>query len=851
MSEEAAQGWIKRLRQWLMPMPWRRPGIENELLESEARFRKLFEDSADATLIIENNAFIDCNRAALTMLRLASVSQIRSVHPVAISPELQPDGRNSAEKAEEMIAQAFCHGSNLFEWEHLRADGEHFMAEVSLTPIFHHDRKLLHVVWRDITERKQMEKAISEEQGRYKTLFETANDGIFLMDGQGYLDCNQKGADMYDRTVAEVIGHTPIEFSPERQPDGRLSTAVSQEKTLAALSGKAQHFDWQSLRRDGTPFDVEITLSRIVLSGKTCMQAIVRDITERKRAEEQLRLAHEAFTNVQEAIIVCDVQGTILDVNPAFSQVTGYSREDAIGSNPRILKSGQHPSDFYADMWQHLAVAGRWEGEIWNRRKDGQLYIQHTRIGAVRDNEEHITRYVAVASDVTQLRESQSRIERMAYYDALTNLPNRALLADRLKQAIAQADRRNDLLAVCYLDLDGFKPINDLWGHDAGDQLLMEVARRLQSCVRMGDTVARLGGDEFVVLLGDASDVHEIEQAVRRILAAVAEPFSIGTASAALTASIGVTVYPDDGQDPDTLIRHADQAMYISKQSGKNRHNLFDPESDRRLKAHHEIVTRIRDGLSDGELLLFYQPKVDMRLGKVVGVEALIRWQHPEQGLLPPAKFLPVIENSDFSIVLGEWVMHEAMRQMAVWAGLGLELPVSVNISGHHLQQKNFVARLADLLALFPEVQPQWLELEILETTAMDDVEETSRVISACSELGVSFALDDFGTGYSSLTYFRRLPTKLLKIDQSFVRDMLDDPEDLAIVEGVISLAKAFQRKIIAEGVETEGHGAPLLDIGCDLAQGYAIARPMRAEEIPLWVEKWRAPIAWDKARGI
>ena len=711
-------------------------------------------------------------------------------------------------------------------------------------------RKLLRVVWRDITERKRMEKAIAEEQGRYKTLFETANDGIFLMDGSGYLDCNEKGAAMYGRTVAEVLGHTPIDFSPERQPDGRSSVRVAEEKVGAALGGTPQHFDWQSLRRDGTPFDVEITLSSIVLGGKTCMQAIVRDITERRRAEEQLRLAHEAFTNVQEAIIVCDARANILDVNPSFSSMTGYAREEAIGNNPRILNSGQHPRDYYEELWRALTGLGKWEGELWNRRKDGQLYIQHTRISAVRGDDGGITRFVAVASDVTQLRESQSRIERMAYYDALTNLPNRSLLADRLKQAIAQADRRNDLLAVCYLDLDGFKPINDLWGHEAGDQLLMEVAKRLQACVRMGDTVARLGGDEFVVLLGDAKDVHEIEQAVRRILGAVAEPFSIGKANTALTASIGVTVYPDDGQDPDTLIRHADQAMYISKQSGKNRHNLFDPESDRRLKAHHEIVSRIRDGLSDGELLLYYQPKVDMRLGKVVGVEALIRWQHPDQGLLPPAKFLPVIENSEFSIVLGEWVMREALRQMAAWATIGLELPISVNISGHHLQQKNFVARLAALLAEFPAVQPQWLELEILETTAMEDVEETSRVISACSELGVSFALDDFGTGYSSLTYFRRLPTKLLKIDQSFVRDMLDDPEDLAIVEGVISLAKAFQRKIIAEGVETEGHGGPLLDIGCDLAQGYAIARPMPAAEIPAWIEKWRAPVAWDKARA-
>ncbi len=569
------------------------------------------------------------------------------------------------------------------------------------------------------------------------------------------------------------------------------------------------------------------------------------------KQEDQLRLAHVAFMNSQEAIIVTDGNAAILDVNPAFSQITGYTREDVITRNPRILQSGRQDATFYQTMWQSLTRDGRWEGEFCNRRKSGEFYIQHANISAVRGSDGTITRYVAVASDITQLKESQGRVEYLAYHDPLTNLPNRVLLTDRLKQGIAQADRRKKLLAVCYLDLDGFKPINDTWGHDAGDLLLIEVAQRLQTCVRAGDTVARLGGDEFVVLLNDATDGREIEQTTRRILSAVGSPFSLGTVESTLTASVGVTVYPHDGQDPDTLIRHADQAMYAAKQAGKNRFHLFDPDHDRELREHLEVVWRVDEGLAAGEFCLYYQPKVDMRQGVVIGVEALIRWQHPVQGLLPPSMFLPAVETSDCAITLGEWVLTEALRQAAKWGDQGLTLPISINVSGRHMQRPTFLSSLSRLLTRFPSVKPHLIELEILETTAMEDVETVSAIIAACSALGVSFALDDFGTGYSSLTYLRRLPTHLLKIDQTFVRDMLDDPDDLAIVEGVIGLAQTFHRQVIAEGVETIEHGVPLMHLGCDFAQGYAIARPMPASEIPGWLKSWKVPAAWQQMAAV
>lgn len=447
------------------------------------------------------------------------------------------------------------------------------------------------------------------------------------------------------------------------------------------------------------------------------------------------------------------------------------------------------------------------------------------------------------------LRDSQRQIEHMAYHDRLTGLPNRALLADRLRLALAQADRAGSVLGVCYLDLDGFKPINDEWGHDVGDALLHQVGQRLLEHVRAADTVARIGGDEFVVLVCGARTEAELVEAVQRLLDAVALPFRLNDwATASLTMSVGVAIWPQEQiDDPDALIRHADHAMYEAKRSGKNRIHIFDPAAERRLREHVELQAGVKTGLDRGEFLLYYQPKVNMRDGRVVGVEALLRWQHPLRGLLGPAAFLPAVEDNELVVVVGEWVLREALRQMREWAQGGLvQMAVSVNISGRHLQRPDFVERLESILGDFPDVDPTLLELEILETTVMDDIDEMSRRIVDCSALGVSFALDDFGTGYSSLAYLRRLPAHMLKIDQSFVIDMLSNPDDMALVQAIIGMAHTFKRDVIAEGVESVEHGQALIELGCDLAQGYGIARPMPATAFTVWVKGWSMPSAWQ-----
>ena len=564
-----------------------------------------------------------------------------------------------------------------------------------------------------------------------------------------------------------------------------------------------------------------------------------------RRSKERLQLAAGVFEHAQEGILITDTQGNIIDANETFLVLTGYARDEILGRNPRFLATGDHSPEFYRSMWQTLMEHGSWRGELKNRRKDGTRYVQQTSISAVKDEHGRVRRYIGLSSDISELKESQERLKQMAYFDALTGLPNRRMLSDRLAQAMALAQRNKNLLAIAYLDLDGFKPVNDTWGHAAGDKLLQEAARRLMESVRAGDSVSRLGGDEFVVLLGNIAHIEECEVALERIRVALATPFQLVEGEANLSASIGVTMYPMDGADPDTLIRHADQAMYLAKEGGRNRYALFDSEHDRLSEARRESRKAILDAINDDQLRLHYQPKVNMRTGEVYGAEALVRWQHPERGLLYPGEFLPVVEFVGLQGQLGDWVMREALCQLEIWAGEGRHLVLSINVGADQLQAAGFVDSLRFMLAKHPSVKAANLELEILETAALHDLIQVGSVMEACQALGVSFSIDDFGTGYSSLTYLKQLQVDTLKIDQSFVRDMLEDPEDLAIVDGIIGLASAFRRKVVAEGVESVSHGHMLIQLGCDLAQGYGIARPMQADALPAWIKIWRQPDEW------
>jgi diguanylate cyclase (GGDEF)-like protein/PAS domain S-box-containing protein len=565
----------------------------------------------------------------------------------------------------------------------------------------------------------------------------------------------------------------------------------------------------------------------------------------------KLKRAASVFSHTQEGIIIVDASGIIIEVNDSFSRISGYSADEVLGKSPRILKSGRHPPNFYTELWGTLLSKGTWSGEIWNLNKDGEIHPIYMEISAVKNTAGLVQHYVALSTDIAPMKAYQGQLERMAHYDMLTNMPNRVLLADRLNEAMLQCQSRNRSLAVAFMDLDGFKAVNDQHGHFVGDELLVAVSKSMKQALREGDTLARIGGDEFIAVMVDLQSIEDSVPVLKRLLKAAAEPVTIGGAIVHVSVSIGVTLYPQNGVDADLLMRHADQAMLVAKHEGKNRYHLFDTALANAEKMKLQSRSDVKTALAKGEFVMHYQPKVNMHTGEVIGCEALIRWQHPNRGLIPPLEFLPAIEGHSVSLELGEWVIDTALTQIGQWQKKGLNLPISVNISAYQLQQANFTNHLAALLATHLEVNPSYLELEILETSVLNDINQVSATMAACNKIGVRFALDDFGTGYSSLSHLRRLPAYLIKIDQSFVRDMLEDSEDLAIVKGVLGLAKAFRRDVIAEGVETIAHGVALLELGCLLAQGYGIARPMPGCDIPKWISIWKTDDSWQALRLI
>jgi diguanylate cyclase (GGDEF)-like protein/PAS domain S-box-containing protein len=601
----------------------------------------------------------------------------------------------------------------------------------------------------------------------------------------------------------------------------------------------------EALNSDGDEFPIELTISAIKIKGSYEFNAFIRDISERKRTQAKQYLLAKVFSDAHEGIVITDTKGTIVDVNPTFTSITGYSREEAIGNNPNMLSSGKHDAEFYDGMWKSIIERGHWQGEIWNRKKNGELFAEMMTISALKD-EKITTHYVCLFSDITKNKQQQQTLEQMAHYDVLTKLPNRTLFADRFSQAIAHSHRHNTLLAVCFLDLDGFKPVNDDYGHDVGDQLLIEVAERIQSSIRTEDTVSRQGGDEFAILLGEIESFAHCKLLLERLHYALAKPYIINGYPHKITASTGVTLYPIDDENRDTLMRHADQAMYQAKLEGRNRFHLFNALDDLQIIQKHHQLDEIRHALLNNEMCLYYQPKVNMKTGKVFGVEALLRWEHPEKGLVSPLEFLPFVEGTDLEIELGGWILNTALAQLDLWQKQGIYLQVSVNITSHHLLSNVFFDQVNDALELHPAIDSHNLQLEILESSVLKDVEAISGIITSCQNvLGVEVALDDFGTGYSSLTHIRNLSANTIKIDQTFVRDLLDDPSDYSIIEGVIGLTRAFNRSIVAEGVESEAIGIMLLIMGCNNAQGDVVSRPLPVDELTPWLKNYTPNLRW------
>lgn len=822
-------------------------GISHEISaikQIEADLRLVLQEAGDAIWISNaNQQFLFANPVACKLTG-HTLEQLRHLH---LSDLLAHEEKAHLDGHLEQLAE-----DNFIrrDWRLLRQSGEVIDVEVISKKLT--DGRYM-AFGRDLSEVHRAQKALQEREKQLARVLEGTDQGYWDWNLQtNQFEVSARWETMLGYTRGELV-MSPDSWSDYIHPVDYPKALASIKKHLAGLSPSHQ-MELRCLTKAGE-WRWILTRGRIVewdSKGQALrMSGTHTDISERKQFEQAQRDASTVFTSSYEGIMVVNTNGLISKVNPAFMRITGFREDEVLGQSPKILSSGHHTDDFYQHLWKDLIKNDFWRGEIWNRRKSGEEFIELLSISTVRDEFGTVLHYIGVFSDISQLKAHEAELDKIAHYDTLTGLPNRRLLNDRLSQAIIRAQRDRSILAICFLDLDGFKAVNDEHGHHVGDQLLIGVTEHMRTVLRGNDTLARLGGDEFVILLSDIKSSFESNQILDRILMAVSRPVKFDTLALQVSASIGVSLFPDDNVDADSLMRHADQAMYIAKNAGKNRYHLFDPESDRKAQFHRSYLELLTLALTNQEFVLYYQPKVDLRDGRIIGAEALIRWAHPERGILPPSEFLSYIHGSQLDQKLGEWVIQQALTQGELWHKQGMRLSISVNISADHLVQKDFSEHLALALSEHPDLPPRCVELEILETAAIVDIELAVTILQSCRELGVHFSLDDFGTGYSSLTYLRKLPIDTLKIDQSFVRDMLQDNDDLGIVEGVIRLAKAFRRDVIAEGVETLAHGAALLDLGCHLAQGYGIARPMPADQFEVWAQKWYAERLWLNLKNI
>ena len=606
----------------------------------------------------------------------------------------------------------------------------------------------------------------------------------------------------------------------------------------------------RNYRKDGSLFWNELTIAPLYNEAGelTHYVGLQRDVTSRKNYEHHLQLTAAVFDNMDEGVFIADENGIILEVNQAFLRITGYSKEEVIGQKTNLLKSGYHDELFYRQIWIELKEYGTWKGRIINRRKNGEIFEEYLKIVTVSANERSAIQYISTFSTVMDEGVEGVKESRAAYFDPLTHLPNRILFLDRLNVAIERSNRNHTLLAVCSLDVDDFQQFNADYGHDRGDRLLIELSNRIQSRIRKSDTVSRPSGDEFSILFHDLQSPTDFNILIADVMNEISKPYLEDQTFFYPTVSAGVSFYPLDGISGDELLRNADKAMYRSKDTGKNHYTIFSAERDHVVNNFVDYA-RLHQAMKNGEFVLYYQPKVEMTKHRVYGVEALIRWRHPEKGLLLPGDFLPGLQHTDFMILLDDWVKEEAIRQLEFWNQKGIHLRVSVNISAKRLKKGDFPDHLRSVLGQHPQVNPHDLELEILETDDLGDLLEAKQIIDKIRAQGVHVSLDDFGTGYSSLTYLSYLPLDILKIDQTFVRQMSMNEGNLAIISAVIELSRVFQCDVIAEGVETIEQGRTLIQLGCELAQGYLIARPMPPDDIEIWIRDYQGYSEWQTVR--
>ncbi|OOK95739.1 Sensory box/GGDEF domain/EAL domain-containing protein [Pseudomonas syringae pv. actinidiae] len=790
---------------------------------SEGRFASVFAQCPDAMIIASliDGHIMDANQAFVEHSGL-SIEEVVGKTPTELDlwavPGIGPKVLKQLQT---------CNIHNL-EIPFRRKNGQTFSGLMSAQPFEQGSTPAVLVIVRDITRLKLAQQQLQLSEEKFAKAFHAAPDGLAItrqQDGM-LLEVNEGFCRITGYSERHCLENSTFDLGIWADLSER-SRLIEQLKQHGVVHG----FRTRLRNVNGSIRVCELSSHPLLISGDACLLTISRDITESQLMQEKLHLAATVFESTAEGVLITDTDQRISAVNRAFTEITGYSESEAIGQTPRLLASGQHDSAFYASMWHQLTAEGHWQGEISNRRKNGELYPSWLTVSAVRNKENLLTHFVAVFADISSLKHAQARLDYQAHHDPLTGLPNRTLFESRLQSALLHSEESGSLGAVLFLDLDRFKHINDSLGHPVGDLLLKGIAHRLKETLRDIDTVARLGGDEFIVLLPGLLQPSDAKAIANKLLACFSTPFEAGEHELYISPSIGSCVFPNDGTDVATLVKNADAAMYRSKAQGRNRVESYTRDLTEQASERIALEQELRRALDRKQLSLAYQPKISLLTHTLVGAEALIRWSHPTFGEVPPEHFIPLAEENGMILQIGEWVLEQACRQMGAWRKTCKPFgPMSVNLAGAQLRQPNLVERIEQLLTDNGLV-PDCLQLEITENFIMSQTQDALAVLHKLKQLGVQLAIDDFGTGYSSLSYLKRLPLDILKIDQSFIRGLPEDTHDAAIVRAIIALGRSMQLTVIAEGVETREQQQFLSEEGCEQIQGYIISLPLQPDE--------------------